>query len=276
MKKWVLAAQSRLTLCDPMDCSPPGSSVLVEWNSPGKNTGVGSHSLLQGSSQPRDRTWVSLVAGRFFTIWAPRETQKTLGATFKSLTPSIRVKPLMNFSPLWHQLRFTSVLPAVQKTWVWSLGQEDPWRREWLPPPFLPGEFQGQRSLAGYGPWGHKELDMTEWLTLFTNPYPNSTWAFLICTKDKWNRYQTKNISLDPHTKSLSTKAFNHHVIIFRVRKLRIKLKYICNSISIFLKHTLPVITKLSPSRLQIHKYVFPFFLLFLPFLHETLHHVNS
>ena len=33
------------TLCDPMDCSPPGSSPL---DSPGKNTGVGCHSLLQG------------------------------------------------------------------------------------------------------------------------------------------------------------------------------------------------------------------------------------
>ena len=31
---------------------------------------------------------------------------------------------------------------------------------------FLPGEFQGQRSLAGYSPWGHKELDTTEQLTL--------------------------------------------------------------------------------------------------------------
>ena len=31
--------------CDPIDCSPPGSSL---WDSPGKNTGVGSHSLLQG------------------------------------------------------------------------------------------------------------------------------------------------------------------------------------------------------------------------------------
>ena len=38
-----------------------------------------------------------------------------------------------------------------------------PWRREWLPTPvFLPGEFHGQRSLAGYSPWGHKESDMTE------------------------------------------------------------------------------------------------------------------
>ena len=29
---------------------------------------------------------------------------------------------------------------------------------------FLPGEFHGQRSLVGCSPWGHKELDMTEWL----------------------------------------------------------------------------------------------------------------
>ena len=42
-----------------------------------------------------------------------------------------------------------------------------PWRREWLPTRvlLLPGEFHGQRSLAGYSPWDHKESDMTEWLT---------------------------------------------------------------------------------------------------------------
>ena len=39
-------------------------------------------------------------------------------------------------------------------------------RREWLPTPvFLPGEFHGQKSLAGCSPWGHKESDMTEQLT---------------------------------------------------------------------------------------------------------------
>ena len=42
----VLVAQSCLTLGDPMGCSPPGS--LCPWNSPGKNTGVGFHFLLQG------------------------------------------------------------------------------------------------------------------------------------------------------------------------------------------------------------------------------------
>ena len=37
------------------------------------------------------------------------------------------------------------------------------WRRKWQPTPvFLPGESHGQRSLAGYSPWGHKELDTTE------------------------------------------------------------------------------------------------------------------
>ena len=40
-----------------------------------------------------------------------------------------------------------------------------PWRRKWQPTPvFLPGEFHGQKSLAGYSSWSHKELDMTEQL----------------------------------------------------------------------------------------------------------------
>ena len=42
-----------------------------------------------------------------------------------------------------------------------------PWRRKWLPTPvFLLGEFHGQRSLVGYSPWRHKEMDTTEQLTL--------------------------------------------------------------------------------------------------------------
>ena len=54
-------------------------------------------------------------------------------------------------------------LPAMQESWVGKL----PWRREWQPTPvFLPGEFHEQRSLAGHSPWGHKESDTTEQLTL--------------------------------------------------------------------------------------------------------------
>ena len=37
-----------------------------------------------------------------------------------------------------------------------------PWRRKWQPTPvFLPGESHGQRSLAGYSPWGCQRVDMT-------------------------------------------------------------------------------------------------------------------
>ena len=54
-----------------MDCSPPGSTL--HGDSPGKNTGVGCHALLQGISQPRDQTQVSHIAGRVFTVWATRE-----------------------------------------------------------------------------------------------------------------------------------------------------------------------------------------------------------
>ena len=41
--------------------------LLYPWDSPGKNTGVGCHSLLQGIF-PRDGTWVSCLAGRLFAI----------------------------------------------------------------------------------------------------------------------------------------------------------------------------------------------------------------
>ena len=45
--------------------------------------------------------------------------------------------------------------------------RKDPCRRAWQPTPvFLPGEFYGKRSLAGYSPWGHKESDRSEQLTL--------------------------------------------------------------------------------------------------------------
>ena len=72
--KWsevkVLVTQLCPTLCDPMDCSLPGSSVhgilqvrILEWV---------AIPFSRGSSRPRDQTWVSCIAGRFFTIWAPK------------------------------------------------------------------------------------------------------------------------------------------------------------------------------------------------------------
>ena len=51
-------------------------------------------------------------------------------------------------------------LPAM-----WEIQEKILWKRDWQPTPiFLPGEFHGQRSLAGYSPWDHKESDMIEQL----------------------------------------------------------------------------------------------------------------
>ena len=106
-----LVAQLCPTLCDPMYCSPSG--FFVHEHTPGKNTRVGCHALLQGifltqgqnpglplcrqilyclihqgsprilewvaypfsrrSSQPRNQTGVFCITGRFFTSWATRE-----------------------------------------------------------------------------------------------------------------------------------------------------------------------------------------------------------
>ena len=61
-------ARSCLTLCDPMDCSPLGSSILgilqarmLEWV---------AIPFFRGPSRLRDQTWVSCITDRFFTIWA--------------------------------------------------------------------------------------------------------------------------------------------------------------------------------------------------------------
>ena len=49
--------------------------------------------------------------------------------------------------------------------WTRSWVRKIPWRKAWQPPPFLPGESHGQRSLAGYSPQGHRELDTMERLS---------------------------------------------------------------------------------------------------------------
>ena len=134
----MLVAQSCPTLCDPMDCSPPGSSLyeifqarILEWI---------AISFSRGPSQPRDRTQVSCIAGRCFTDWATREA--TLDA---DLLENCYIRR-DGFDP-----------------WVGKI----PWRRKWQPAPVsLPGKSHGQRNLVGCSPWGHKELGMTEQVTL--------------------------------------------------------------------------------------------------------------
>ena len=71
-------------------------------------------------------------------------------------------------------------LPAMlemQKTWVQSLGQEDPWRRAWQPMPvFLPGESHRLRSLAGYSPLGCKSRTRLKQLSTHTRAAVFTLW----------------------------------------------------------------------------------------------------
>ena len=77
-------AQSCLTLCDPVDCSLPSSSVrgilqarILEWV---------TFPFSRGSSQPWDRTQVSVIAGRHFTLCATREALILEPRKMKSVT----------------------------------------------------------------------------------------------------------------------------------------------------------------------------------------------
>ena len=57
-------------------------------------------------------------------------------------------------------------MPSRQESWFRSWVGKIRQRRKWQPTPvFLPGELHRQRSLAGYSPWGQKQLDMAEQLT---------------------------------------------------------------------------------------------------------------
>ena len=79
--------QSCPTLCYPMDSRLPGSNFhgifkarILEW---------AAISFSRGSSQPRDRTWVSCIAGRLFTIWATREAHANLKNSLKFQFPYV-------------------------------------------------------------------------------------------------------------------------------------------------------------------------------------------
>ena len=119
----VLVAQSCLTLCDPMDCSPPGSFVhgilqmrIQEWV-------VISYS--RRSSWPRDQTQVSWIAGRFFPVWATRERLRILVGNphlpyLKSISSRKKAKPLGEKS-VFNQLEFVWSCQIKQRLQLGSI-----------------------------------------------------------------------------------------------------------------------------------------------------------
>ena len=133
---YVQLLQSCPTLCSPMDSSLPGSNV---------------HGILQA----RMLEWVAVPSSRGYS-WL-RDWVYISCMWMDSLPLSHWENPRL-MAQICLQCRRPGFDPWVG-TILWR-------RKRQAIPVFLPGEFHGQRSLVDYNPWGHKELDMTEQLTL--------------------------------------------------------------------------------------------------------------
>ena len=142
--------QSCLTLCDPMDCSPPGSvhgilqARILEWV---------AISFSRGSSQPRDRTQVSRIAGRFFTgkdVISSVQFSCSVVAILSFPHGSNSKKSACNAGDL-------GSIPRLGRSL--GRGHGNPFQYSCLENP------HGQKSLAGYKPWDGKELDSSEQLS---------------------------------------------------------------------------------------------------------------
>ena len=100
------------------------------------------------------------------------------------------MKTLPHQEEIQKWLRQSRLRLQFRRPWCKHCVGRIPWSRKWLPTPaFLHGESHGERSLAGYSPWGHKELDTTEKLTLH---FSYQFWGFKCFltrpTKTFWNR----------------------------------------------------------------------------------------
>ena len=134
--------------------------------------------------------WASLVAQLVKNLPTMQETPvQFLGWEYPSVGEGIGHPLQCSWVSLVVQL--VKNLPAMWENWVRSLGWKISWRRERLPTPvFWPGEFHGL-----YSPWGCKESDMTEWLSLTyvcaidsqsNNLIPNISWTLYLIVYVGW------------------------------------------------------------------------------------------
>ena len=104
--------------------------------------------------------------------------------SYASFPVHLKFCPLLQGLPRWLSGEESACQRKRRKRWGFIpwVGKI-PWGRKWQPARvFLPGEVHRQRSLAGYSPWGHKELDVTEHLSYNgsrTFPAHNATKLFL-------------------------------------------------------------------------------------------------
>ena len=122
---------------------------LSPWDFPSKNTGMGSHSLLQGIFQLRDRTCISCTESRFFTVPASREALSHLvGVESEQWVSDSSIGAGQR--DVWSDA-FSSVALKTSLRWLTTLARCLPWRIQgtlhpgwglethvWLPTPLLP------------------------------------------------------------------------------------------------------------------------------------------
>ena len=111
-------------------CGLLPTRLLCPWDSPGKSTGVGCHSLLQGIFPTRDRTQVSLIAGRFFSIWATRETRSTCHDPF--LIRDLCSRPSQSALPLYGFCVHAFNQPWTENVWGKKKSQKAPRSEGWI------------------------------------------------------------------------------------------------------------------------------------------------
>ena len=133
------------------------------WDSPGKNTGVGCHFLLQCRKVKSERE----VAQSCPTLRDPMDCSPP-GSSIHGIFQAGGLEWAATVCKMGFPGSASGKEPACQRRrlkrcrfdpWVGKI----PWRRAGQPTPVsLPGESHGQRSLMGYSPWGRKEWDTTE------------------------------------------------------------------------------------------------------------------
>ena len=201
-----LLTQSCPTISNPRDVP---ARLLCPWDSPGKNTGVGCHVLLQGifptqgsnPGLPHNRQILNRLnhQGRWRIL-------EWVTYSFSKGFPDPGIKLEKN-------------LPAIHETWVWAFGQEDSLEKGMATHSiFLPAEFYGQRILVGYG---CKESDTTKqqmlslsWLIYVVVQQKLTQYckAIILQLKDTFNIYRYKYTHTHTHTHTHTSQSFHANV----------------------------------------------------------------
>ena len=123
--EWNVSHSVCLTLSDPMDCSPAGSSVHAIFQA--RILECVTIPFSRGPSRPRDHTWVSCIASRFFTMWATREAQSMRIAVIKKkkkksiITIESFGKDVEKLEPDVHCWQKCKMVQPLWKTMWWFL-----------------------------------------------------------------------------------------------------------------------------------------------------------